>query len=63
MTIPPGSNTGSVLRLKGKGIATGSATGDLYVKLVLTLPERPDSELRRFVETWAATYDPRTKLT
>jgi len=63
MTIPPGSNTGSVLRLKGKGIATGAATGDLYVKLVVTLPEQPDSELRRFIETWAATYDPRSKLT
>src|SRR5215831_3613283 len=57
MTIPPNSNTGSVLRLKGKGIAAGAAAGDLYVKLVVTLPDQPDSELRRFIETWAATYD------
>lgn len=63
MTIPPNSNTGSVLRLKGKGIAAGAATGDLYVKLVITLPEQSDAELRRFAETWTAKYDPRAKLT
>lgn len=59
MTIPPNSNTGSVLRLKGKGIVAG----DLYVKLVVTLPDRPDAELQRFAEGWNATYDPRSKLT
>jgi DnaJ-class molecular chaperone len=63
MTIPPNSNTGSILRLKGKGIAAGAATGDLYVKLVVTLPDRADAELRRFAEAWATSYDPRSKLT
>jgi DnaJ-class molecular chaperone len=62
MTVPPNSNTGSVLRLKGKGIASGSQAGDFYVKLVVTLPERPDAELKKFAEGWQASYDPRAKL-
>lgn len=62
MTIPPNSNTGSVLRLKGKGIAAGPAAGDLYVKLVVTLPDQPDAELKTFAEVWTASYDPRSKL-
>lgn len=65
MKIPPGSNTGTTLRLKGKGIvdpATKKA-GDQYVKLKLVLPEKPDRELSDFVESWGKShdYDPRRK--
>jgi len=64
LSVPAHSNTGTVLRLKGKGIAAqGSApAGDLYVRLVVTLPDRPDEALKSFVEGWAADYDPRAKL-
>ncbi len=64
LTVPPNSNTGSVLRLKAKGIpAHGeSPAGDLYVKLVVTLPDKSDEELKKFVEGWNAAYDPRAKL-
>jgi DnaJ-class molecular chaperone len=64
LSVPPNSNTGSTLRLKGKGIpAHGSeAPGDLYVKLVVTLPDRADADLRSFAESWTTTYDPRAKL-
>jgi len=62
LTIPPNSNTGSVLRLKGKGIAAGAAAGDLYVRLVVTLPDKADDELRKFAESWKTSYDPRAKL-
>jgi DnaJ-class molecular chaperone len=50
--VPANSNTGSTLRLKGKGIPAHGAepAGDLYVKLVLTLPDKPDEELRKFAE-------------
>jgi DnaJ-class molecular chaperone len=62
--VPAGSNSGSVLRLKGKGIATKSATGDQYVKLRVALPDPPDPELVRFLERWKAHhgYDVRGKL-
>jgi DnaJ-class molecular chaperone len=64
LSVPANSNSGSTLRLKGKGIpAHGSeAAGDLYVRLAVTLPDRPDAELRQFAERWTADYDPRSKL-
>ncbi len=65
MKIPPGSNTGTTLRLKGKGIANrkGGGKGDQYVKLKVALPDKPDSELKDFIERWAKdhVYDPRRK--
>src|SRR4051812_23629793 len=64
LSIPANANTGTTLRLKGKGIAAhGSApAGDLYVRLVVTLPEGPDEALKNFAGSWAADYDPRAKL-
>lgn len=63
LSVPPNSNTGSTLRLKGKGIAAhgGMAAGDLYVRLVVSLPDKPDEALKSFVSGWAGDYDPRAK--
>lgn len=65
VTIPPGSNTGSMLRLKGKGVAgqRGGGRGDQIVELEVVLPERPDDELRSFLQGWALRhrYDVRKK--
>lgn len=62
VTVPAGSNTGTVLRLKGKGIPTPAARGDQLVTLKVVLPEG-DDELRKFVEKWGTRngYDPRAK--
>jgi DnaJ-class molecular chaperone len=63
ITVPPGSNTGTVLRLKGKGIAgTGTAKGDQLVTLKVVLPDH-DPEFRKLVEKWGPRhgYDPRAK--
>ena len=64
LTVPANSNSGAVLRLKGKGVpGRGSeAAGDLYVKLVVSLPDKPDQALKDFVAHWATDYDPRAKL-
>jgi DnaJ-class molecular chaperone len=53
MTVPKWTNTGAVLRLKGKGAphAKGGA-GDEYVTLKIVLPEKPDPALERFVADW-----------
>ena len=61
LSIPPGSNTGAVLRLKGKGVP-GTTPGDLYVRLVVALPDKPDADLTRFAEGWSAEYDPRARM-
>lgn len=64
LSVPPNSNTGAVLRLKGKGVpAHGTAAaGDLYVRLVVTLPDKADAELTRFAEAWPGAYDPRARM-
>lgn len=64
LSVPRNSNTGATLRLKGKGIpAHGSEpAGDLYVKLVVTLPDKADEGLEKFAEDWKTQYDPRSKL-
>jgi DnaJ-class molecular chaperone len=61
LSVPASSNTGSVLRLKGKGVP-GPHPGDLYVRLVVTLPDKPDEALKSFVEGWNGAYDPRARL-
>src|SRR5262245_18614311 len=46
MTVPKGANTGTVLRLRGKGAARADGSrGDEYVTLKVVLPEKPDAEL------------------
>ena len=54
LSVPAGANTGTVLRLKGKGIAAhgSSPAGDLYVRLVVTLPDKPDEALKTFASGW-----------
>lgn len=53
VTIPEESNTGTILRLKGKGLAKGAdKRGDHYAILKVVLPSRPDPELVEFVRAW-----------
>lgn len=55
VTIPPNSNTGKTLRLKGKGLhKQGGGHGDAYVTLQVVLPQTPDHELTAFAERWEA---------
>jgi DnaJ-class molecular chaperone len=65
MTVPKWSNSGTVLRLKGKGVsrATGGR-GDEYVTLKIVLPKKPDPELEKFVAQWrsARTDSPRESM-
>lgn len=66
MAVPKGANSGTRLRLKGKGVATGKAGahGDQYVTLKIVLPDKPDDEFAEFLERWETEnpYNPRTGL-
>jgi DnaJ-class molecular chaperone len=64
LSIPPNSNSGAVLRLKGKGVPVhgGQAAGDLYVRLVVALPDPPDAALKQFAENWHSNFDPRARM-
>jgi len=45
LKVPPRSQPGTRLRLKGKGVARGGARGDLFVELTPRLPDEPDEQL------------------
>jgi DnaJ-class molecular chaperone len=65
VSIPKGSNTGQVLRLKGKGAPREDGTrGDLYAALRIMLPDRPDAELEAFAQGWqvGSSYNPRQSM-
>ena len=59
LKVPKGSNSGTTLRLKGKGIVDRKAgtRGDQYVELKVMLPEKRDSELERLIAEWAKDHD------
>ena len=64
LAIPKGSNTGAVLRLKGKGVARRGGHGDELVTLKVTLPQQANPELESFLSTWkpGPGYDPRREM-
>lgn len=51
MTVPPGTNTGAKLRLRGKGVPkpNGEPGGDQYVILQITLTDPKDPALAAFL--------------
>jgi DnaJ-class molecular chaperone len=54
-TVPKWSNTGRVLRLKGRGVSRRDGTrGDQYVTLKVMLPQTPDPELEQLIAEWNA---------
>jgi DnaJ-class molecular chaperone len=61
MTIPKGSDTGTQLRLRGKGIQRKNGPGDQYVTLKVVVGPSSDPELADFLEKWAPRhpFDPR----
>jgi molecular chaperone DnaJ len=54
--IPAGSQSGSRLRLRGKGVARGSERGDLYVEVDVRLPERHDEVLALALRAACSAY-------
>jgi DnaJ-class molecular chaperone len=61
MTIPKGSDSGTQLRLRGKGIHRRGGDGDQIVTLKVVIGDTGDPELAAFLESWAAKHrtDPR----
>jgi DnaJ-class molecular chaperone len=65
LTVPKGSNSGSTLRLKGRGLphARGGGRGDLMARVQIVLPDTIDPQLEKFAETWRKErpYTPRRR--
>jgi DnaJ-class molecular chaperone len=62
LTIPKGSSSGKVLRLKGRGF-TGKdgKRGDQLVSIEIDVPES-DPELEKFASGWNGGGNPRASL-
>lgn len=63
--IAPGTPSGRVLRVKGRGIKAKSGTGDLLAKVQVMVPEELSDEARQAVEVLQAQADgadPRAEL-
>ncbi|MGO9545238.1 MAG: DnaJ C-terminal domain-containing protein [Rhodomicrobium sp.] len=61
LKIPKHSNTGRMLRLRGKGVQ-GKVKGDHLVELQVVMPPNPDDALEKAVSEWEGQhpYNPRT---
>lgn len=51
LSIPAGSNTGTVLRLKGRGVAHPKTPGHLFVRLEIRLDDPADPALKSYLES------------
>jgi DnaJ-class molecular chaperone len=62
LTIPKGSSSGKILRLKGRGFtAKDGSRGDQLVQLAVDLPAG-DEALQQFAESWSGGGNPRASL-
>ncbi|MFZ2252713.1 MAG: molecular chaperone DnaJ [Minisyncoccia bacterium] len=48
--IPEGVKHGEMLRIKGKGVPTGSSRGDFHVKISIIIPQKLSRSARKLVE-------------
>jgi DnaJ-class molecular chaperone len=63
--VPPGTNSGTRLRIKGKGVGSpGGARGDEYVVVKVEVPKGVDERSRELIEEFSRIndYDPRKGL-
>jgi DnaJ-class molecular chaperone len=62
LTVPKGSSSGKILRLKGRGFtAKDGSRGDQLVQLAVDLPAG-DEALQQFAENWSGGGNPRASL-
>lgn len=63
--VAPGTPSGRVLRVKGRGVKRGDTVGDLHARVQVVVPQRLTDEAREAVEKMAEAengHDPRAEL-
>ncbi len=50
MKVPPGTQSGEDLRLRGKGVPTGRGRGDQIVRIQVVVPAKIDRKTRQIIE-------------
>ncbi len=64
VTVRKGSNCGTIMRLKGKGVPHDGGRGDEMITLRIVLPNGSDAALETFLTNWTPgpDYDPRRDM-
>lgn len=65
MKVPAGTSSGRTLRLKGRGVKTAKATGDLLATIDVVVPQKLNAEAQEAVQAFAAATtdaDPRAGI-
>ncbi|HWM35216.1 MAG TPA: DnaJ C-terminal domain-containing protein [Pseudolysinimonas sp.] len=65
LRVAPGTPSGRVLRVKGRGVTTGKGTGDLLAEVVVAVPAHLPDKAREALEAFAAAMpaeNPRAEL-
>ncbi|MFI9488033.1 DnaJ C-terminal domain-containing protein [Promicromonospora sp. NPDC052451] len=57
LKVPAGTPSGRVLRIKGRGVRSASATGDLLVGVQVAVPQKLSKKAREALESFAAESD------
>lgn len=57
LKVPPGTPSGRALRVKGRGVQTGSTSGDLLVTIQVVVPQKLSKKAKQALETFAAESD------
>lgn len=52
LTIPSGTQPGTLMRLKGQGLSVGTTNGDQYVKIEVEIPTTLTDKQRQLLEEW-----------
>jgi len=52
LLIPPGTQPGTVMRLKGQGLAVSGQQGDMYVHIEIDIPKTLTDKQRKLLDDW-----------
>ncbi len=50
LKVPPGTQSGQLTRLRGKGVLRQNKTGDLYVRFLVRLPDSPSKRISKAID-------------
>jgi molecular chaperone DnaJ len=65
LKVSPGTSSGKVLRVKGRGVTTSKGTGDLLARIEVAVPSRLTDAQRVALDAFASSgpaEDPRSEL-
>lgn len=57
LKVPHGTSSGKVLRVKGRGVVTPKATGDMLVTVQVAVPQKLSREAKKALEAFAQATD------